>query len=241
MRFRTGMEPGGFLQSDTLKADDSKITTALSNHVDQAALRGRVEACVVLLHIGIKEESMMKDTAGFTPTQIATVRSVGKRKERLKDLADIQGTTDLHEGPWTWESGQTSSLTRTITYTKAATKLVKAFKVTKEQTYVRANGKEFAVFVSVVTLDVPWGGRSIKTSDGLAVIQAQLNNLGREIKKVNEKVYAAQVGCEKCKGSHYTKYCPLKEEGKTLEEAYYTQFGRPFQGGGYKVTALVYY
>ncbi|GJW78505.1 reverse transcriptase domain-containing protein [Tanacetum coccineum] len=34
--------------------------------------------------------------------------------------------------------------------------------------------------------------RSTKTSDGLAAIQAQLNNLGREIKKVNEKVYAAQ-------------------------------------------------
>nr|GEY19195.1 hypothetical protein [Tanacetum cinerariifolium] len=32
--------------------------------------------------------------------------------------------------------------------------------------------------------------RSTKTSDGLATIQAQLNNLGREIKKVNEKVYA---------------------------------------------------
>nr|GEV77378.1 ribonuclease H-like domain-containing protein [Tanacetum cinerariifolium] len=30
--------------------------------------------------------------------------------------------------------------------------------------------------------------RSTKTSDGLAAIQAQLNNLGREIKKVNEKV-----------------------------------------------------
>ncbi|GJY33286.1 hypothetical protein Tco_0417755 [Tanacetum coccineum] len=31
-----------------------------------------------------------------------------------------------------------------------------------------------------------------KTSDGLAAIQAQLNNLGREIKKLKEKVYAAQ-------------------------------------------------
>ncbi|GKA13490.1 hypothetical protein Tco_0693136, partial [Tanacetum coccineum] len=30
-------------------------------------------------------------------------------------------------------------------------------------------------------------GRSTETSDGLAAIQAQLNNLGREIKKVNEK------------------------------------------------------
>ncbi|GKE68824.1 uncharacterized mitochondrial protein-like protein, partial [Tanacetum coccineum] len=37
-------------------------------------------------------------------------------------------------------------------------------------------------------------GRSTETSNGLATIQAQLNNLGREIKKVNEKVYAAQVG-----------------------------------------------
>ncbi|GKF43943.1 hypothetical protein Tco_0130495, partial [Tanacetum coccineum] len=84
-------------------------------------------------------------------------------------------------------------------------------------------------------------GRSTRTSDGLAVIQAQLNNLGREIKKVNEKVYAAQVGCEQCKGSHYTKDYPLKEEGKTLEEAYYTQFGRPFQGGGYRATAPGFY
>ncbi|GJU21410.1 hypothetical protein Tco_1154752 [Tanacetum coccineum] len=80
-------------------------------------------------------------------------------------------------------------------------------------------------------------GRSTETSDRLAAIQAQLNNLGREIKKVNEKVYAAQVGCEQCKGPHYTKDCPQKEEGKTLEEAYYTQFGGPFQGGGYRATA----
>ncbi|GJV09390.1 DNA-directed DNA polymerase [Tanacetum coccineum] len=84
-------------------------------------------------------------------------------------------------------------------------------------------------------------GRSNETYNGLAAIQVQLNNLGREIKKVNEKVYAAQVGCEQCKGPHYTKDCPLKEEGKTLEEAYYTQFGGPFQGGGYRATTLGYY
>ncbi|GKE51904.1 hypothetical protein Tco_1487060, partial [Tanacetum coccineum] len=59
--------------------------------------------------------------------------------------------------------------------------------------------------------------------------------------RVNEKVYAPQVGCEQCKGPHYTKDFPLKEEGKTLEEAYYTQFGEPFQGGKYRATALGYY
>ncbi|GJZ74163.1 hypothetical protein Tco_0638309 [Tanacetum coccineum] len=32
-----------------------------------------------------------------------------------------------------------------------------------------------------------------------------------------------------------------EKEGKTLEEAYYTQFGGPFQGGGYRATALGYY
>ncbi|GJZ68226.1 hypothetical protein Tco_0631466 [Tanacetum coccineum] len=74
--------------------------------------------------------------------------------------------------------------------------------------------------------------RSTEPSDGLAAIQAQLNNLRREIKKANEKVYAAQVRCELCKGPHYTKDCSLKEEGKTLEEAYYTQFGAPYQPGG---------
>ncbi|GKE70661.1 hypothetical protein Tco_1528733 [Tanacetum coccineum] len=83
--------------------------------------------------------------------------------------------------------------------------------------------------------------RSTKTFDGLAAIQPQLNNLGREIKKLNEKVYVAQVRCEQCIGPHYTKDCPLKEEGKTLKEAYYTQFGAPFQGGGYRATALEFY
>ncbi|GJX26936.1 hypothetical protein Tco_0233232 [Tanacetum coccineum] len=72
-------------------------------------------------------------------------------------------------------------------------------------------------------------GRSNETSDGLAAIQAQLNNLGREIKKVNENFYAAQVEYEQCKGPHYTKDYLQKEEGKTYEEAYYTQGGASMQ------------
>ncbi|GKD45981.1 hypothetical protein Tco_1270626, partial [Tanacetum coccineum] len=77
--------------------------------------------------------------------------------------------------------------------------------------------------------------RSTDTLDGLDVIQAQLNNLGREIKKAKEKVYAAKVGCESCGGLHNTKDCPLKKEGKTFEEAYYTQFGVLYlQGGRYR-------
>ncbi|GJV15462.1 hypothetical protein Tco_1360785 [Tanacetum coccineum] len=45
--------------------------------------------------------------------------------------------------------------------------------------------------------------RSTETSDGLAAIQAKLNNLGREIKKVNEKVYAAQFGAPFQQGGQY--------------------------------------
>ncbi|GJW70066.1 hypothetical protein Tco_0126983, partial [Tanacetum coccineum] len=74
--------------------------------------------------------------------------------------------------------------------------------------------------------------RSTETSDGLAAILTQLNNLMIEIKKVNKKVYAAQVGCELRKGPDYTKDCPLKEEGETLKEAYYTVFSAPYQPGG---------
>nr|GEY83323.1 hypothetical protein [Tanacetum cinerariifolium] len=84
--------------------------------------------------------------------------------------------------------------------------------------------------------------RSTKTFNGLATIQSQLNNLGREIKKVNEKVYAVQVGCELCKGPYHTKDCTLKKEGETLEEAYYTHFGVPFpQRGQYRAIAPGFY
>nr|GEV10527.1 RNA-directed DNA polymerase homolog [Tanacetum cinerariifolium] len=72
--------------------------------------------------------------------------------------------------------------------------------------------------------------RSTKTSDGLAKIQAQLNNLGTEIKKVNKKVYAAQVGCEQCKGPYHTKDFPLKEEVLDMPEDVKVSLilGRPF-------------
>nr|GEZ67500.1 hypothetical protein [Tanacetum cinerariifolium] len=56
-----------------------------------------------------------------------------------------------------------------------------------------------------------WHGTSrsriTETSNGFPAIQEKLNNLRREIKNVNKKVYAAQVGCEQCKGPHYIKDC----------------------------------
>ncbi|GJY76854.1 zinc finger BED domain-containing protein RICESLEEPER 2-like protein [Tanacetum coccineum] len=49
---------------------------------------------------------------------------------------------------------------------------------------------------------------------------------------ITEHPQKPEVGCELCKVTHYAKDCPLKEEGNTLEEAYYTQFGAPYQPAG---------
>ncbi|GJT35304.1 hypothetical protein Tco_0925723 [Tanacetum coccineum] len=59
--------------------------------------------------------------------------------------------------------------------------------------------------------------------------------------KWHNETSRGKIGCEQCKGPHYTKDCPQKEEGKTIKEAYYTQFDGPFQGGGYRATAPGYY
>ncbi|KAK2984251.1 hypothetical protein RJ640_010210 [Escallonia rubra] len=73
-----------------------------------------------------------------------------------KSLADLQGSTELQLGPWKLEnSGE--SLKRTISYTKAASKLIRALKTTEEQTYIRADGKVFAVLASVSTPEAPYG------------------------------------------------------------------------------------
>lgn len=76
-----------------------------------------------------------------------------------RDLVDVQGTTDFHEGPWMWKSEDRdmASLTRVVSYTKAPTKLCKAVKATEEQSYIKADGSEFAVDVNVSTPDVPYG------------------------------------------------------------------------------------
>nr|GEW98025.1 hypothetical protein [Tanacetum cinerariifolium] len=74
------------------------------------------------------------------------------------------------------------------------------------------------------------------------VASTYFEHVRTDIKKVNKRVYDAQVGCESCNGPHYTNDCLRQEDGKTFEEAYYTQFGVPFlQRGGYRVAALGFY
>ncbi|GJU12469.1 hypothetical protein Tco_1134865 [Tanacetum coccineum] len=63
-----------------------------------------------------------------------------------------------------------------------------------------------------------YNGLDVQTRQILNSKGAIPSKTAADAKKVNEKVYAAQVGCEQCKGPHYTKDCPLKEESKTLKE-----------------------
>ncbi|KAK6932882.1 GRAM domain [Dillenia turbinata] len=76
--------------------------------------------------------------------------------EFSQSAADAQGTTELQQGPWILENDG-ESMKRVVTYTKAATKLIKAVKGIEEQTYLKADGKAFAVLASVSTPDAPYG------------------------------------------------------------------------------------
>ncbi|GKD71267.1 hypothetical protein Tco_1325357, partial [Tanacetum coccineum] len=62
-------------------------------------------------------------------------------------------------------------------------------------------------------------------SEGIAAIVSKLDNLGRDMKKLNENVHAIQVGCQTCGGPHLDKECPLNEEVKNIEEVKYDEFG----------------
>ncbi|GKC57810.1 hypothetical protein Tco_1085408 [Tanacetum coccineum] len=57
-------------------------------------------------------------------------------------------------------------------------------------------------------------GRSTETSDGLTAIQAQLNNLGREIKKVNEKFMLLKLDANNAKDPITPKIAHKKKKGK---------------------------
>ncbi|XP_071703726.1 C2 and GRAM domain-containing protein At5g50170 [Rutidosis leptorrhynchoides] len=147
--------------SSDLPATSSDNGESIEEHVSTTTFEDSMET----MKSNIDQKEMPENLQGgvlIDETYIASPKDLnqflfGPESQFKKDLAEIQGTTDVHESPWIWETGQKSSLTRTVTYTKAATKLVKASKVTEEQTYIKANGNEYAVFVKVNTPDVPYG------------------------------------------------------------------------------------
>nr|GEW82592.1 hypothetical protein [Tanacetum cinerariifolium] len=76
-------------------------------------------------------------------------------------------------------------------------------------------------------LNIGTSSRNISSSsdiDGLATVISKLDNLGRDMKKLKENVYAIQAGCQFYKGPHLEKECPLKEEVKQVDEVKYGKF-----------------
>ncbi|GJZ33197.1 hypothetical protein Tco_0578633 [Tanacetum coccineum] len=69
-----------------------------------------------------------------------------------------------------------------------------------------------------------------------------LTRAARKLRRLMKKFMRLKWDVNCAKGPHYTKGCPSKEEGKTLKEAYYTQFGAPYpQGGRYRAAASGFY
>ncbi|KAM3225807.1 hypothetical protein ACQJBY_058488 [Aegilops geniculata] len=71
-------------------------------------------------------------------------------------LVQLQNCTDFKTEPWRIDNDG-ESLKRVISYTTAPSKLVKAVKATEEQSYLKADGKEYSVLLSASTPDVPCG------------------------------------------------------------------------------------
>nr|GEU93225.1 hypothetical protein [Tanacetum cinerariifolium] len=89
--------------------------------------------------------------------------------------------------------------------------------------------------------------RQILDSKGVvpSMNAANAKKVVQEMADYSQKCHSGtstRVGCELCKGPHYTRDCPLKEEVKTLEEAYYIQFGAPYpQRGRYRAADSGFY
>lgn len=142
---------GSEILEDRLENDDDDDSSSRSSF--EAALR-RVQS--EDHSEDLKGGVLVDETYSVPPGELNTWL-FGPNALFARDLAELQGTTDLREGPWEWNGS--GKLTRIVTYTKAATRLVKAVTATEEQTYVRADIDvgEFYVFVSVATPEVPYG------------------------------------------------------------------------------------
>jgi hypothetical protein len=77
----------------------------------------------------------------------------------VQDLIASQRSTDYAEEPW--RKAENEPIKRTISYVKAATKLVKAVRATEVQTYTRADDKCFVVSSTCATPDAPYGGNFV--------------------------------------------------------------------------------
>lgn len=156
-------------KEETPQDESSSELSALSDNEDRTMDTpddSSFEESIELLQSRNENKEMPEDLQGgilLDQTYTALPKDLNlalfaPNSEFQRSLAELQGTTDIQEEPWRWKSeNDVSCLRRIVTYTKAATKLVKAVKATEEQSYIKADGNEFAVHVSVSTPGVPYG------------------------------------------------------------------------------------
>ncbi|KAG0591890.1 hypothetical protein KC19_1G209800 [Ceratodon purpureus] len=77
----------------------------------------------------------------------------------VKELHEIQKTTDFREEPWKKVGNE--PIKRSLSSTRAATKLVKSVKSFETQTYNRADDKGFCIQLTSSTPDAPYGGNFV--------------------------------------------------------------------------------
>ncbi|CAM6037416.1 unnamed protein product [Sphagnum compactum] len=92
-------------------------------------------------------------------------------------------TTGYQDEPW--KKVGSDPIRRTVTYMKAATKLVKSVKATEVQTYTRADDQGFIVHVSCDTPDVPYGSNFF--------IELQFNIMAAQDLPTGEKTCRLEV------------------------------------------------
>lgn len=153
---------------DSRNGDSSELSSTPSDYedcVEEQPSSHSFEEAMEMMQLRDNEREMPENLEGgilldqvyvVSPNDLNTFL-FGPDSQFMKDLAELQGTTDVQEGTWELKSGDMFCLTRTVSYMRAATKLVKAVNATEQQTYIRANGQEFAILITVSTPEVPYG------------------------------------------------------------------------------------
>ena len=153
---------------DTRTDNSSELSSAMSDneeHIDEHPSECSFDEAIETLQSRRSEQEMPENLPGGVLVDQVYVGSPGDLNKLLfapdskfrRELAELQGTTNLEEGNWSWKQGDVPCLSRIVSYRKAATKVVGAINATEEQTYIKGDGWEFAVFVNVSTPEVPFG------------------------------------------------------------------------------------
>ncbi|KAL9271734.1 C2 and GRAM domain-containing protein [Drosera capensis] len=152
--------------ADFSRSDDSSdLSSETEVHSKESSAYSSFEEAMESMHSNCGEQHMPEDLGSgilldqsymVSPKDLNAILFSSDSQFRKK-LAELQGLSDVHETPWVSKPGDTSTLTRVVTYIKPPSKLVKAVKAKEEQMYLKAGNGEFALLVNVKTPDVPYG------------------------------------------------------------------------------------